>query len=29
MRRRVASVVSLVAILVVLQPAWVERDSYP
>ena len=29
MRRRVASVVSLVAILVVLLPAWVERDSYP
>jgi hypothetical protein len=29
MRRRVASVVSLAAILVVLLPAWVERDSYP
>lgn len=29
MRRRVASVVSLVAIFVVLLPAWVERDSYP
>ena len=29
MRRRVASVVSLAAILVVLLPAWIERDSYP
>lgn len=29
MRRRVASVVSVAAILVVLLPAWLERDSYP
>jgi hypothetical protein len=29
MRRRVASVVSVAAILVVLLPAWIERDSYP
>lgn len=29
MRRRVASVVSVAAIVVVLSPAWVERDSYP
>jgi hypothetical protein len=29
MRRRVASVISVVAILVVLLPAWIERDSYP
>ena len=29
MRRRVASVVSVAVIVVVLSPAWVERDSYP
>ena len=29
MRRRVASVVSVVAIVAVLLPAWIERDSYP